>query len=83
MLVGFRGAPWLRRRRRGQQQMTDPLPEPVSRRVARCIARARDGDGAEGKSAGGPMQGTPHPQERATWRAGPSAAILVGPLLHF
>lgn len=44
MLVGFRGAPWLRRRRRGQQQMTDPLPEEVSRPVARCIARARDGD---------------------------------------
>lgn len=43
--------------RRGQHQKTDPLPEPVSRPVARCIARARDGDGGEGESAGGPMRG--------------------------
>lgn len=42
-------------------QMTDPLPETVSRPVARCIARARDGDGAGGKSAGGPKQEVARP----------------------
>lgn len=61
--------------------MTNPLSETVSRPVARCIARARDGDGGEGKSAGGPMQETPHPQERAERRAGPSASIMTGPLI--
>ena len=30
-----------------------------------ATARARDGDGAGGKSAGGPRRETPHPQERA------------------
>lgn len=29
-----------------------------------CLSRVRDGDGAGGKSAGGPMQEAPHPQER-------------------
>lgn len=58
--------------------MTDPLPEPVSRPVARCIARARDGDGGEGKSAGGPMQETPHPQERASKARGTECGNFDG-----
>ncbi len=58
--------------------MTDPLSETVSRPVARCIARARDGDGGEGKSAGGPMQETPHPQERASKARGTECGNLDG-----
>lgn len=75
MLNGRRGN---HRDRQRQQQMTAPLPEQVSRRVARCIARARDGDGAEGKSAGGPMQETPHPQERASKARGTECGNLDG-----
>lgn len=52
--------------------------------MARCIARARDGDGGVGESAGGPMRGTSHPQERSPQgRAGPSATIPTGPLRMF
>ena len=63
--------------------MTEPLPEQVSRRVARCIARARDGDGGEGKSAGGPMQETPHPQERASKARGTECGNLDGAAPYF
>ncbi|GGN46579.1 hypothetical protein GCM10011349_13900 [Novosphingobium indicum] len=31
---------------------------------APCLSRVRDGDGAGGKSAGGPIREAPHPQER-------------------
>jgi hypothetical protein len=31
---------------------------------APCLSRVRDGDGAGGKSAGGPIPKAPHPQER-------------------
>ena len=57
---------------------TDPLPEQVSRTAARCIARARDGDGAEGKSAGGPIQEAPHPQERDSRARGTECDNLDG-----
>jgi len=63
--------------------MTDPLSETVSRPVARCIARARDGDGGEGKSAGGPMQEIPHPQERASKARGTECGNLDGAAPYF
>ncbi len=52
-----------------------------SSRGTSCTARVRDGDGAVGKSAGGPSREAPHPQEQPEGRAGPSASILTGPLI--
>ncbi len=59
---------------------TDPLPEAVSRPVARCSARARDGDGGEGKRAGGPLRKHRTRRSAAASRAEPSASNLTGPL---
>ena len=61
---------------------TDPLPETVSRPVARCIARARDGDGGGVQECRRPNVRNFAPAgARPKGRAGPSATILAGPLL--
>lgn len=75
------GAPWVRCPQRDQQQRADPLPEPVSRAVARCTARARDGDGGVVQECRRPNAGSVAPAgARPKGRAGPSATVLTGPL---
>lgn len=74
------GAPWLRQTWRGPNQ-NGPLPEPVSRPVARCIARARDGDGGGVQECRRPNARNFAPAgARPKGRAGPSATISTGPL---